>query len=45
MLVLVDSKITNECKCNPNTDLVIIPGCMTSQLQVLNVVVSKQFKD
>jgi hypothetical protein len=28
-----------------NTDLVIIPGGMTSQLQVLDVVVNKSFKD
>jgi hypothetical protein len=28
-----------------NTDLVIIPGGMTSQLQVLHVVVNKPFKD
>jgi hypothetical protein len=28
-----------------NTDLVIIPGDMTSQLQVLDVVVNKAFKD
>ena len=28
-----------------NTDLVIIPGGMTSQLQVLDVVVNKPFKD
>ena len=27
-----------------NTDLVVIPGGMTSQLQVLNVVVKKPFK-
>lgn len=30
---------------NFNTDLVIIPGGMTSQLQVLDVVVNKPFKD
>jgi hypothetical protein len=28
-----------------NTDLVIIPGGMTSQLQVLHMVVKKPFKD
>jgi hypothetical protein len=28
-----------------NTDLVIIPGGMTSQLQVFDVVVNKPFKD
>lgn len=28
-----------------NSDLVIIPGGMTSQLQVLDVVVNKPFKD
>ena len=28
-----------------NTDLVVIPGGMTSQLQVLDVVVNKPFKD
>jgi hypothetical protein len=28
-----------------NTDLVVIPGGMTSQLQVLDMVVNKPFKD
>jgi hypothetical protein len=28
-----------------NTDLIMIPGGMTSQLQVLDVVVNKPFKD
>jgi hypothetical protein len=28
-----------------NTDLVVIPGGVTSQLQVLDVVVNKPFKD
>jgi len=28
-----------------NTDLIVIPGGMTSQLQVLDVVVNKPFKD
>jgi hypothetical protein len=30
---------------NANTDLVVIPGGMTSQLQVLDVAVNKPFKD
>lgn len=30
---------------NSNTDLVVIPGGMTSQLQVLDVMVNKPFKD
>lgn len=40
--------LTEQVKTNVrdnNTDLVIIPGGMTSQLQVLDVVVNKPFKD
>jgi hypothetical protein len=28
-----------------NTDLIVVPGGMTSQLQVLDVVINKPFKD
>jgi hypothetical protein len=33
------------CDLTINTDLVVTPGGMTSQLQVLEVVVNKSFKD
>jgi hypothetical protein len=36
------SQICDSCN---NTDLVVIPGGMTSQLQALDVVVNKPFKD
>ena len=52
MLVLDAFKrhLTPEMKAtitgrSKNTDLAVIPGRMTSQLQVLDVVVNKLFKD